>query len=215
MSAAPRLRTAARRAIVALLLAAMIAGTWFLFYGGRYLQHEDPLQRVDAIFVLGGTRLERPLEAVDLYREGYAPLVILSPGRQPESAEWLVRRKGIALPADLELVRNVMIRLGVPASAIMPTGGYVDNTAEEANLLRAMVRAHGWRRVMIVTSKYHTRRARFAFRRGLEGTSASPVIRASRYDQSDPAHWWKLRSDVRYVMSEWVKLILYRLGLEE
>ena len=215
MTAAPRLRTAVRRAIVALLFAAPIALAWFLVYGGRYLQHEDPLQKVDAIFVLGGTRLERPLEAVDLYRDGYAPILILSPGRQPELAERLVRSKGIPFPTDVELVRGAILRLGVPAAAIASTDGYVDNTAEEANLLRAMVRAHGWRRVMIVTSKFHTRRVRFAFWRGLEGTTATPVIRASRYDEADPAHWWRSRGDVRFVLSEWQKLIAYRLGLGE
>jgi uncharacterized SAM-binding protein YcdF (DUF218 family) len=215
MSAAPRLRTAARRAIVALVLATAAALTWFIVYGGRYLQREDPLQKVDAIFILGGSRLERPLEALDLYREGYSPIVILSPGRQPEPAERLVRTRGIVIPTDAELARDALIKLGIPAAAIMPTNGYVDNTAGEANLLRAMVRAHGWRRIMIVTSKYHTRRARFAFSRGLEGTGASAVVRATRYDESDPAHWWRSRPDVRFVLSEWQKLILYRLGLDE
>ena len=212
MTVARRLRTALRRTIVALLLAAPIGALWLFVYGGRFLQHEDPLQKVDAIFVLAGSRLERPLEAVDLYHEGYAPLIVLSPGR-PESAERMVRGKGIAFPADSELVRDVMVQLGVPASAIIATDGYVDNTAEEANLLRAMVQAHGWRRVMIVTSKYHTRRAGFAFRRGLEGTGATALIHATRYDPSDPAHWWRYRPDVRFVGSEWQKLFLYRLGL--
>lgn len=212
MSPAPRFRTAVRRAIVALLLAAAMATAWFILYGGRYLQHEDPLQKVDAVFVLAGTRLERPLEAVDLYREGYAPIIVLSPGR-PEPVEQMVRGKGIAFPTDSELVRDVMVQLGVPASAIVATDGYVDNTAEEANLLRAMVQARGWRRVMIVTSKYHTRRTGFAFRRGLDGTGATAIIHATRYDRSDPAHWWRYRPEVRFVGSEWQKLILYRLGL--
>ena len=76
-----------------------------------------------------------------------------------------------------------------------------------------MVAAHHWRRVIIVTSKYHTRRAAFAFRRGLEGTGAEVVMRASRYDSSDPARWWRNRSDFRFASSEWQKLIAYRLGL--
>ena len=66
----PRLRTAVRRTILALLLLTAAGAVWLLYYGGRYLQHEDPLQKADAIFVLAGTRLERPLEAVDLYKEG-------------------------------------------------------------------------------------------------------------------------------------------------
>jgi uncharacterized SAM-binding protein YcdF (DUF218 family) len=195
-----------------LLACAALAAVWLLFYGGRYLQHEDPLQKSDAIFVLAGTRAERPLEAVDLYKEGYAPIVVLSPGR-PEASELLLRQRGIRFPSEVELERDALVQLGVPQTAILATTGYVDNTAQEANLLRAMVKTLGWRRVIIVTSKYHTRRAAFAFRRGLEGTGAQVVMRASRYDSADPAWWWRTRSDFRFASSEWQKLIAYRLGL--
>lgn len=213
MPAPPRRRTALRRIIAALVLLAIAAGAWLFVYGGRYLQHEDPLVKADAMFVLAGTRLERPLEAVDLFTEGYAPVIVLSPGR-PEPGERLVRRRGIRFPTDSELVRDAMIQMGIPAAAIVTSDGSVDNTAQEASMLRAMVQARGWRRVIVITSKYHTRRSAFAFRRGLEGTGAQAVMRASRHDPSDPARWWRLRADFRFVASEWQKLIAYRLGLE-
>jgi uncharacterized SAM-binding protein YcdF (DUF218 family) len=205
------MRTAVRRTILGLFL--VVAGliAWFLVYGGRFLQHEDPLQKADAIFVLGGTRAERPLEAIDLYKEGWAPLIVLSPG-QLEVSEAVLQTRGIRFPRESELMRDAMVQLGVPREAFLPTTGYVDNTAEEANLLRAMVKARHWHRVIVVTSKYHTRRAAFAFRRGLEGTGAVPILRASRYDLSDPARWWRIRADLRFAGSEWLKLIFYRLG---
>ena len=212
MPAAPRRRTALRRVFAVVVLLAIAGGAWFVVYGGRYLQHEDPLVKADALFVLAGTRLERALEAVDLYKDGIAPVIVLSPGR-PDPAELLVRARGIRFPSDAELVRDVMVQMGIPAAAILATDGSVDNTAQEANLLRAMVQARGWRRVIIITSKYHTRRSAFAFRRGLEGTGAQVVMRATRHDPSDPARWWRRRPDVRFVASEWQKLIVYRLGL--
>jgi uncharacterized SAM-binding protein YcdF (DUF218 family) len=213
MPAAPRRRTALRRILAALVLLAIAAGAWLLVYGGRYLQHEDPLVKADAMFVLAGTRLERPLEAVDLYKEGFAPVILLSPGRA-EPGERLVRARGIRFPTDSELVRDAMIQMGIPAAAVITSDSSVDNTAQEASMLRAMVQARGWRRVIVITSKYHTRRSAFAFRRGLEGTGAQAVMRASRHDPSDPARWWRSRADFRFVASEWQKLIAYRLGLE-
>jgi uncharacterized SAM-binding protein YcdF (DUF218 family) len=212
MPAFPRPRTAVRRIVLVLFILAVVVAGWLMVYGGRYLQHEDPLQKGDAIFVLAGTRMERPLEAVDLYKEGWAPVVILSPGR-PEPSEVMLRARGIVFPSDVELERDALVQLGIPAGAVIATNGYVDNTAQEANLLRSMVLAHHWRRMIIVTSKYHTRRARFAFRRGLEGTGAEVVMRATRYDSSDPARWWRIRSDLRFAGSEWLKLVAYRLGL--
>jgi uncharacterized SAM-binding protein YcdF (DUF218 family) len=213
MMAFPRPRPAVRRTILALLVLAVLAAVWFLYYGGRYLQHEDPLQKADAIFVLAGTRAERPLEAIDLYKEGYAPIVILSPGNV-EDAEVLLRARGVRFPREDELQRDALVQSGLPPAAVISTGGYVDNTAQEANLLRAMVRTRGWRRIIVVTSKYHTRRATFAFRRGLEGTGAQVVMRASRYDSADPARWWRYRRDLRFGLSEWQKLLAYHLGLE-
>jgi uncharacterized SAM-binding protein YcdF (DUF218 family) len=213
MPALFRPRSRVRRTIAALLLLIAIAATLLLFvYGGRYLQHEDPLQKADAIFVLAGTRAERWLEAFDLYNEGYAPLVVLSPGRQ-ETGELLLRQRGIRFPTDAELARGALLQLGIPSSAVLVAPGDVDNTAQEATLLRALGVARGWRRVIVVTSKYHTRRAAFAFRRGFEGTDTQVIMRASRYDPSDPANWWRHRTDVRFAGSEWQKLILYRLGL--
>lgn len=208
-----RARPAVRRTILALVILAAVTFVWFLFYGGRYLHHEDPLQKADAIFVLGGTRAERPLEAIDLYKEGYAPLVVLSPGR-PEVGELLFRQRGIRFPTEVEMERDALVQSGIPPGAILAANGSVDNTAEEARMLRDLVGVHGWRRVIVVTSKYHTRRAAFAFRRGLEGTGAQVLMRASRYDSSDPARWWRYRSDFRFVISEWQKLVAYHLGLQ-
>jgi uncharacterized SAM-binding protein YcdF (DUF218 family) len=212
MPAPSRTRVFVRRASVFAALALVVAGLWLLVEGGRFLQHEDPLDHADAIFVLAGTRLERPLEAVDLYKEGWAPLIVLSPGRT-EPAEQMVRARGITFPSESALVRDAMVQMGVPRSAVLADPGDVDNTASEANLLRALVLARGWRRVIVVTSKYHVRRAGFAFRRGLAHTHATAIMRASRYDASDPAHWWRHRADIRFALSEWEKLMLYWLGL--
>jgi len=206
------MRALIRRTLLLLVVLAAAGAAWFVYYGGRYLQHEDPLQKADVIFVLAGTRAERLLEGYNLYKEGYAPLIVLSPGRV-EAGEVLLKSQGIRFPSESEVARDALVQLGVPATAIQVPDGSVDNTAQEANLLRARVQSHGWKRVIVVTSKFHTRRAGFAFQRGLEGTGATVVMRASRFDQADPANWWRARADLRFGSAEWQKLILYRLGL--
>jgi uncharacterized SAM-binding protein YcdF (DUF218 family) len=209
------MRPTVRRTIVALPALpalAVLGALWLFFYAGRYLQHEDPLQKADAIFVLAGTRTMRLLEAVDLYKEGHAPVVALSPGFV-EPTESLLRERGVRFPREVEQERDLLGQIGVPPAAVIATSGSADNTAQEAAILRGLVTAHAWRRVIVVTSKFHTRRAGFAFRRELAGTGAEVVIRASRYDPADPAHWWRYRRDYRFAITEWLKLIAYRLGL--
>jgi hypothetical protein len=80
--------------------------------------------------VLAGTRAERPLEAIDLYKEGYAPIVILSPGIV-EDAEVQLAKRGVRFPRQDELQRDALVQSGLPAAAVLSTGGYVDNTARK------------------------------------------------------------------------------------
>jgi uncharacterized SAM-binding protein YcdF (DUF218 family) len=195
-------------------MTAAVLMTALFFEGGRYLQHEDPLRKADALFVLGGSRFERALEAVDLYRAGYTSTIALSP-EFDEPAEVLARARGIRFPRKVDVVRDALVSAGIPRDAIVIGDGTVDNTAEEAVMLRGFALARGWRSIIVVTSKYHTRRAGLAMRRELAGTGAEVIMRASRYDPSDPARWWRRRPDVRLLMSEWPKLIAYRLGLGE
>jgi len=205
------MRPVVRRSLLLFLILLTAGVAAFLHYGGRVLQQEDPLQKADAIFVLAGTRAERLLEGLDLFKGGYAPVLLLSPGR-PEPGERLFHERGISFPLEVEVQREALVESGVPPAAIIADTGYVDNTAQEAILLRGYIQSRRWRRVIIVTSKFHVRRTSFAFRREVEGTGCEIVVRASRYDPADPANWWRTRADFRYGLSEWQKLVAYRLG---
>jgi len=201
-----------RRAAAALAALALTSALLFLPFAGRSLVIEDPLVDADAIFVLAGTRAERWLEGVDLYREQRAPRILLSSGRR-EAAERRLRALGVHYQTDEERARAAMIELGVPGDAIAIMPLEADNTAQEAAGLLARATASHWHRVIVVTSKYHTRRARFACARAFRGSGIEIVIRGSRYDTATPARWWSDRADVRFVGSELVKLLLYRFGL--
>jgi uncharacterized SAM-binding protein YcdF (DUF218 family) len=120
---------------------------------------------------------------------------------------------GIRFPSDAELARDAMLQLKVPAAAVETLPGSLDNTADEAAAVHALATARHWSRVIVVTSKYHTRRARFAFVREFKRSNVQILIRASRYDTSTPERWWTKRADIRYVPSELEKLLAYKLGL--
>lgn len=186
----------------------------FLPFAGRYLVVQQPLERSDAIVVLAGARVERWLEAVDLFRAGWAPRIVLSRGRI-ESAEVRLQEMGIRFPADADLVRDAMVQMKVPADAITVLPESLDNTAQEAVAVRRMATASGWSRIIVVTSKYHSRRAGYAFAREFRGAPVRVVMRSTDYDTAVPSRWWTTRQDFRYVTSELQKLAAYRLGLGE
>ncbi len=214
MRSAAGLRPLAIRALWITIGALVLGFIGFLPFAGRFLAHSDPLERADLILVLAGERVERWLEAVDLYKEGWAPRVAISPGPvAPIEAELKVR--GIRYPREGELVRDAMIASGVPAEALAVLPNAVDNTAQEAAALVRMLRGTGLERVIVVTSPYHTRRAGFAFRRAFADTGVQVLVRGSRYSHSNPQRWWRRRADIRYIVSELPKLALYLTGLAE
>ena len=200
------------RALAALLILTAVSGAAFFPFAGRFLVREDPLQKSDAIVVLAGTRAERCLEAVDLYRSHWAPIILISPGR-PEGAELELQRLGIRFPSDADLAREAMLQMNVPSAALEMLNGSLDNTADEAAAVHRVADARHWSRVIVVTSKYHTRRARYAFVRELRDANIEVIMRASRHDPSTPQQWWRHRGDIRYVLAELEKFVAYKLGL--
>jgi len=170
---------------------------------GRFLTREDPIASADAIAVLAGTRMDRALEA---------PRIVLS--RQvPEQSFAVLAARGITLPADADLTRETLEKLGVPREAIVVPETINDNTAQEAQTLRQLAVQNGWHRLIVVTSKYHLRRAGFALRREFRGAPIEVAMHGTRYDDVNPDRWWTSRKDWRWVLSEGGKLLAYELGL--
>jgi uncharacterized SAM-binding protein YcdF (DUF218 family) len=210
-------RSRARRLVARTLLLSCalvcVAGIWWWPRAGRYLVVETPLQPADAIVVLAGPRVERWLEGVELYREKVAPRILLSSGRI-EAAESALRARDIKFPREVDLIKDAMVQLHVPADRIETFPDGVDNTAAEASVTHGIASQRGWRRLIVVTSKYHTRRSLYAFEREFRGSGVQIQVHATRFDTARPDAWWKHRADFRYVISEYQKLLAYRLGLE-
>ena len=207
----PAARSTHRRRVAIALILLALAGYVFANIG-RFLTKEDPIQHADAIAVLAGTRMDRALEAADLYRRGFAAHIIVT-RQTPEPSFATLAKQGIALPADAEVTEEVLQKLGVPKSAIIVPAAIHDNTAQEARTFRGLAAANGWHTLIVVTSKYHLRRAGFAVRRELAGTGVVVMMHGTHYDNANPDRWWTSRSDWRWVVGETGKLIVYELGL--
>ena len=196
-----------------MLVIAIVFGGWRLFLSlGHILHHEDPLAKADVIYVLGGTRVERAAEAADLYREGWAPLILLS--RQiSEPAEVDLRARGLHIPTETQLQRDVLHQLGVPPQAIEEVTAELVATATEVEELAQLAERRQWNRMIVVTSKMHTGRSRLAMRRRFQSTGREIVMRATRYDISDVDRWWARRGTLRFVLWEAQKFAAYAIGI--
>jgi uncharacterized SAM-binding protein YcdF (DUF218 family) len=200
-----------RSAIV--LAPVLLIGIFALRGLGSWLVVQDPLAKTDAIFVLGGTRFERPLEAVELYKAGWAPRIALM--RQvADYGEVHLMQLGIPYPREVDAQVEVMVRLGVPQSAIT-IFNEANSTAEEADTLYEAATANHWSSVIIVTSKQHTRRARLVMTRRTAPLGLTLLTRYSRYDQADTERWWTNRSTLRFTLFETQRLFGYWIGVAD
>ena len=174
-----------------------------------FLIIEDSLAPAAAIVALGGEPPFREMEAAKLYREGWAPRVVIVRGVRGEESKTL-QDLGIAVAERWELSREVLIQQGVPASAILVPQDEAEGTLEE---LQSVYRALGSKNapVILVTSKYHTRRTRLTWHHVTEGRSRAIVRSASR-DPFDPGRWWRERRFVSSVVHEYLGLINYYAG---
>jgi len=149
---------------------------------GQYWIVQDPLERADALIVLSDDNFyaDRATCAVELYRQGMAPIIVAS-GRR--------LRPYISIA---ELMEHDLVERGVPKSAVVKVSHLADNTREEAEALRPLAEQRHWRRVIVVTSSFHTRRARYVFR-NVFPPSVEVRVAPARDFSYDPAHWWQTR----------------------
>jgi uncharacterized SAM-binding protein YcdF (DUF218 family) len=172
---------------------------------GRWLVVADSLEHAAAVVVLTGEMPFRAMEGAALYREGWAPEVWLT--RQERAlTETALARLGIEIVREHEFSRQVLVRSGVPDSAVRLLDGGVVNTVDEMRVIARELERIGAERVIIVTSRFHTRRVRATWR-ALVGDSPVAVVRPARDDQYDPEAWWRSTRDVLAVSREVFALV--------
>lgn len=161
---------------------------------------QDPTLPADAIVVIGGDhKPSRIRKAVELYSRGYAPIVIISGGaRVKEGSDWII---------EAELMRYQALGQGLPDQIIL-LETQSTTTVENAFYVAETCRNHGFRRILLVTSPFHSRRAKIIFRDVLD-PSVNILVQPALDSGFCVTCWWQ-RSDTRLiVLSEYAKLALY------
>jgi uncharacterized SAM-binding protein YcdF (DUF218 family) len=162
-----------------------------LRFAGESLVVEDPLQKSDAIIVLSMDNFyaDRATRSAEIYRQGLAPLVVASGERLRPFA-------GVA-----ELMEHDLLERGVPKDKILRFAHDSDSTREEAEALAKLASEKKWKSVIVVTSNYHTRRARYIFAR-IFPANISVSVAAARDGDFDPDHWFEKRKGIKLFVRE-------------
>jgi uncharacterized SAM-binding protein YcdF (DUF218 family) len=192
--------------ICLIVLSGFMAIAGLLFYASLWLPDSDRAVSADAIVVLAGDS-RRTLYAADLYRQGLAPLVLVSrPIRGVR--ERILKDIGIALPDAEEYERMILLQKGVPVAAIDIFGSGSISTYEEGRALRQRYSGKA-ATLLAVTSPYHVRRARMILEDALPSISIHVV--ATPYEQF-PDQWWDSQDAARDLLLELTKIVFYVVG---
>ena len=195
-----------RLCAVVLLLApaTYFTRTFWLGLAGRALVEDDGPFQADAIVVLGGDvwglRLEK---AASLVRAGYAPVVLISGA----PAAYGANEGDLAIP--------YIVRQGYPAEWFVALRNQAMSTREESYLLLRELRQRQVRRLILVTSDFHTARAARIFRAAERAAGVQfdmhVVAAPDRYFHA--ASWWRNREGRKITLGEWEKTVANALGM--
>ena len=182
---------------LAVLLLLYIARYPILRLAGSFWVVDDSPEKSDVIVMLGDDNYtaDRASRAAELFKSGLAPRVVASG----------VYLRPYASAAEFE--QHDLVARGVPQSAIVVLAQHAGNTREEAGAIAQLLSSRGWKRVILVTSNYHTRRARYICERVFPAGTVLSVT-AARDSQYDPEHWWDSRQSIKLFFHESVGMPL-------
>jgi uncharacterized SAM-binding protein YcdF (DUF218 family) len=172
---------------------------------GEWLVIEDALQPSRVVAVFGGGLPFRTMEAAAMYKHGWAREIWITTSA-PEYEDDALKRLGVDRPPDHTYSIDVAKRLGVPLAAIHLLPEPVANTYQEIRVIAKHMKDTGGGSVILVTSKYHTRRVKILWR-AAAAPGSHGVVRYARDDPFEPRRWWHNTGDVIAVAREWVGLI--------
>jgi len=182
-----------------------------LTLAGRWLVMDEKPSRSDAVVVLytGVDYYPRLIQAATLYTEGYAPKVVINGNRKTDVLRGLEERGFEPCCPWYEDDVRILGILGVPREAVLPISAEdAYDTVSEAEAVGMDLVRLGYRKVIVTTSKSHTRRAAFIWEHLYDGQWTVCVV-AARTDPYDPAGWWKEGRQIRWVLAEYGAWLYY------
>ena len=177
--------------VIAALVVALMVG--FAARAGSLLVVDAP-QPSDVILVLAGEMDHRPARALQLLNQGYGRLVLMD------------------VPAAIRIYEFTQLQLAAKYVQNLPHAESVRicpieglSTRDEAHDVEKCLADQAGKKILIVTSDFHTRRALSIFRHQMRGRSFS--IAAARDDRQFGVRWWTHRQWAKTCLDEWLRLL--------
>ena len=195
-----------RRGILKIVSCCILIWPFAAWAGAKFLITEAPLDKADAIVVLGGsaTYKERAQEAARLLHEGRARFILITNDNQRGPWSSADQRNLYFYERSFEELRKAGVSPQNMDLAVKP----VTSTYEEAQVVREYAQQQKMQSILVVTSAYHSRRALWVYSRVFRDTGIRVGLISAK-ESPPPATWWLSARGWQLVPTEYVKMVYY------
>jgi uncharacterized SAM-binding protein YcdF (DUF218 family) len=197
------------RGLIGFVLIGLIPlAIYLILWGmGAVLIVGDSLQKSDVVVLLGGGDRQRMEEAVAIYKEKQAGMVVLTETGESDPETGILYS---------QLQKEEMITLGVPDGGIEFTEQHGNSTYEEAYAVRKLLtQSARLESAIVVTDPYHTLRTRLIFRDVFRETDIRLSVRPVRSHWYRSTTWWQSREGWQVTLSEYAKVFAFFMGIRK
>lgn len=173
-------------------------------YAASPLIVKDPLQKADAIVVLSGgwkakgvlgtSTLERYQYGIKLFQQKFAPVIIFSGGNL------------LGRPAEADAMADMALSAGFPYEAVISENASA-STYENVLFTTKILQEKRLKSIILVTSPYHTYRAKKMFEDKQVKVTAAPVPNGE-FEKANGLERLKLAKNI---VLEYGKLLVYEV----
>jgi len=168
-----------------------------------FLMQQDPAEKADLMVVLSGDAFDRGNEGARLYKEGYASHIVCPGG----NLEQLFLILGDTL-YESDLCKRNIVRNGV-ADSLVTVLHYGTSTREEADTILGYCLEHHIKKIIVVTSLFHTRRAGSVYKKRFAAEGIKVLMRGAHAFDFDENLWWQSEYGLIGLNNEYMKTLYY------
>ena len=188
------------------LVGCFIFRTAILRAFSNYLIVETNCDNMEYAFVLSGGAYDRGNEGASLYHEGKVKHIIcIGENQSPD-----IMALGIDT-LECDLTKLQLIHMGVPEVAIslIKEG---TSTLEESEIILNFCMAKGLDSILIISSKFHTRRVHQVFTKKFSEEGIYVCIHGAPSSLYDEVNWWKSEYGLIALNNEYLKQCYYLIN---
>lgn len=169
----------------------------------KFLIVEDEFDKVEYAFVLSGNAYDRGIKAAELYHEGKVQTLVCTGANQSGDMKSLGVDTLESDLTELQLLKN-----GVPRKDIMKYA-IGTSTKEEADFIMEFCIKFDLDEIVIVSSKFHTRRVYQVFDKAFAAKGVEVFIAGASSSGFKELEWWKSEYGLIAVNNEYLKQLYY------